>query len=103
MIYTRIRLRNGPQKFRAFFGDKFFTVSILYRDAEAGGGWYADFVPEDGSSPLYGVPLLTGEDLWGQFDYLNWGHLWVVAEAGDADLSAFEGLTENVSLIWGGD
>ncbi len=102
MNYYKISLRAGPQKFQTFLGSRLFSISILYRAAEIGGAWYMDLSTADGADSLNGIPMVLGVDLLAQYQYKEWGHLWVRVDAGDADLTEYSGLTDNVSLIWGG-
>jgi len=100
MTALSLPLRSGGQRFQTQFGENVFDVSILYRDAEIGGGWYMDMSLTDGSASLLGMPLVEGADLLGQYQYLGWGHLWVLVDGGDIDITTYEGMSENVSLIW---
>lgn len=101
--FFKVSLISGNQRFQTFLGDRLFNISIQYRDAEIGGGWYMDLQLADESASLLGVPMLIGVDLLAQYQYLTWGRLWVTDDSGVNDLSKYENMTPNVGLVWSGD
>ena len=76
-------------------GGTTYGMRLAFADAPEG-GWFLDLSDVQGNPLLCGAPLVEGADILGQYAYLGVpGHMWVMREAGSADLSY-----DNLSVTW---
>lgn len=69
----RIPVSSIPQTFNIFLAIKEYRVTIRWNAAPEG-GWFLDFAtPDKGEPILSGVPIVTGVDILGPYEYLNFG------------------------------
>ena len=94
-----IELVKGAQSFTVTLGDTAYLFSITYRDAFLG-GWFLDVAKQDGSDAVLGIPMLPMIDLFAQFDYKGFGHLYVIVGNGDYRQPTYDDMGTNVRLIW---
>lgn len=82
-----IPLSPEPQRFNISLGDTEYQLRLSYQDATEA-GWLLDILNSSDSpgTPIAcGLPLVTGADLLGQYEYLGIpGELWVSTD-GDPD------------------
>ena len=82
-----------------------YMLVFQYRDAlpeQAGGcGWTVDIADQYGNPLACGLPLVTGADLLGQFDYLNLGgHMIVTSDGWPEETPTFFNLGSSSHLWW---
>lgn len=80
-----IPLSPEAQKFGIVLAAITYQMVVRYIDADMG-GWVFDLSDSSDTPILQGIPLVTGENLLAQFDYLNFGGSMVVQT--DHDLNA---------------
>ncbi|WP_025121317.1 MULTISPECIES: hypothetical protein [unclassified Serratia (in: enterobacteria)] len=88
MNISEIPLAPVNQQFRISLGETVVNMRILWRD---GAGWILDLTDENGGAMAYGLPLVPGRDLLGQFKHLGINGMLVIA----SDVAAEEYPTKN--------
>ncbi|KFK93328.1 MULTISPECIES: hypothetical protein [unclassified Serratia (in: enterobacteria)] len=76
MIISEIPLTPNNQRFRISLGGKVVNMCIQWRGVA---GWTLDLTDEAGGAMAYGLPLVPGRDLLGQFRHLGINGMLVVA------------------------
>ncbi|HIF5761046.1 TPA: phage baseplate plug family protein [Raoultella ornithinolytica] len=69
MTVSEIPLSPDNQKFAITLAGQNFQMSITWRAAF----WCLDIMDSSGADLIKGVPLITGADLLGQYDYFGLG------------------------------
>lgn len=88
MNISEIPLTPVNQKFRISLGGMVVNMRIIWRDQA---GWILDLTEEAGGAIAYGLPLVPGVDLLGQFKHLGINGMLVIA----SDVTAEEYPTQD--------
>lgn len=85
MATFEIPLTPAPQRFSISLGGQEYQLRLSYQNAPEA-GWLLDINQSGSGTPIAcGLPLVTGADLLGQYEYLGIpGQLWVATD-GDPD------------------
>lgn len=82
--YT-IPLTPTPQTFNIFLAGVEYRLTVRYNAAPGGGWWLDIFTPDGATSIVAGIPIVTGVDLLGPYEYLGFGgHLVCYSGISDA-------------------
>jgi hypothetical protein len=66
-----------------------------------GGSWVLDIADGAGNDLACGIPLVTGKNLLGQYDYLGFvGQLWVASDGNTAAVPTFANLGIDSHVYW---
>lgn len=97
-----IPLSGSPQTFAVMLNGTEWRLTFTYRDAPCGmGGWILDIADFTDAAVLCGVPLVTGADLLGQFEYLGLrGFLFVYSDGNPDAVPTFANLGSGSHVIW---
>ena len=100
MSIHRIPLTPTPQRFNISLANKGYRLTVRWNAAPEG-GWYLDIAsPDNGEPILSGIPIVTGVDLLGAYEYLNFGGS-LVCWSGDSDAApTFENLGIEKQLLF---
>lgn len=71
MTPFRIQLQPFNQKLTVSLGGATYLLNVVYNGAN--GTWIMDIADQNGNDIATGIPLTTGADLIGQFEYLGIG------------------------------
>lgn len=71
--YT-LQLKSGSHRLSATIEGRTFELAFCYRKA-ALGGWFMDISLADGSLGISGIPVVRGQNLLSQHEYLGFGSL----------------------------
>lgn len=101
MIYE-IPLISESQFFRIPLNGKVFVFTVIWRDAPyMNGGWVLDIADDNGNNLLQGMPLVTGEDLLAQFEYVDiGGQLFVQTDYSTDDVPLYTNLGSTAHLYY---
>ena len=92
MNFYEIPLQPTNQNIRISILNVNYIIRTYYCDIE-NGGWVIDISDSSGNAILHGIPLVTGADLLGQYEYLGLGFGLMFASDGDIDaVSGFNDL-----------
>ena len=92
-----------PQTFLITLNEVDYRFTLQWRDAIS--VWILDIADAGNNPVLCGSPLVTGANLFEQYDYLNFGgELWVITEGAPSDTPTFTslGATSHLRFITGG-
>jgi hypothetical protein len=65
------------------------------------GGWFMDIATDGGTPIACGLPLVTGSNILGQFEYVNMNGMMAVMSDGDTDaIPTFFNLGVQSHLLW---
>jgi hypothetical protein len=84
MTPYEIPLSPSPQSFLISLLGVQYRLTLRYQ-ATVNAGWTLDIATAAGANLVCGIPLVTGEDLLVQYEYLNIGVPLYVATDGDLD------------------
>ncbi len=84
MADFKIPLGTGPQTMRVALASITYKLTLRWRDADQA-GWILDIEADDGTPLVYGIPLVTGIDLLGQYQHLGFGGALYAITTGDAE------------------
>ena len=89
-----------PQTFSAQLGGVSYRLTLQYRNDPAG-GWVLDIASANAVPILSGIPLVTGHNLLGQYQYLGFGGGLYVQTTSDPDaVPTFSNLGDDGLLYW---
>lgn len=92
MAFYEIPLQPTNQNIRISILNVTYIIRTYYCDRE-NGCWVIDISKSDGTALVQGIPLVTGADLLGQYEYLGLGFGLMFASDGDIDaVSGFNDL-----------
>lgn len=77
-----VPLQPTPQKFAIFLAGVQYVIN--YKWCAPFGAWIMDISDAGGDPIVTGIPLITGSDLLGQFEYLGIGGGLIVQTTSDA-------------------
>lgn len=83
MTVQEIPLRARGQRLTIALGDETRQLTVWWNQAAR--CWMCDIASTDGEPLATGIPLVTGEDLLGQLEYLGLGGQWIVQSDNDTD------------------
>lgn len=95
-----IPMSEGAQSFTVQLGGERFRLTAIYRDNSRGGAWYIDFEKSDKSDGIYGIPLVLGTDLLGQYPHKGFGHLWIEKSDGTMTRPNYADMGTAVNVVW---
>lgn len=99
MAYYEIPLSPVPQRFQITLEGTNYFCDLHWNGPD--GVWLLDFLREDQTSLLTGIPLVTGVDLLGQHKHLGiGGSLFVQVDGDSYALPTYENLGSNSRLIF---
>lgn len=94
-----VPLTPNGQSFSIDLGGKTYNISITWNWVSA--CWVADFFDVGNTPVLLGCPLVTGDDLLGQYAYLNFGGgLLVITDAEPDAVPTFGNLGTSSHLYY---
>lgn len=100
MATYEIPLSPAPKRFLISLSGVTYLLQFMYRDAPMG-GWVMDVSDNLGNPMAFGIPLVTGENVLQQFDYLGFqGEMWVSSDGDRDTLPTFENLGVGSHLYW---
>ena len=102
MTVSHLALNGGNHTFTTVLGTNTFTMQILYREAPLG-GWYLDMINTISGVSLWGLPIISGEDVLAQFQHLGWGHLRFEFAPGVSEVPTFDEMGDGITMIWSDD
>jgi hypothetical protein len=89
-----------PQSLTAALPGGTYRFAFRYLDCPEG-GWIMDIADNIGNDLVNGYPLVTGEDLLGQFGYFGFlGKLYVLTPGFPAGVPTFDGLGVDSHLYY---
>lgn len=91
------------QKLSVELGGILYHLQLLWINSPDGGYWSLDISDRDEKPIACGIPLLAGEDLLGQFEYLGIGgisHLFCGTDGNLLVSPKFDDLGVNSHLWW---
>ena len=91
MNFYEIPLQPTNQNIRISILNVNYIIRTYYCDIE-NGGWVIDISDSSGNAILHGIPLVTGSDLLGQYEYLGLG--FGLMFASDGDIYAVSGFND---------
>jgi hypothetical protein len=95
-----VPLSPSPQVFSIDLNGTSYRLTFTYRDT-AMGGWMMDVATDAGTPLACGLPLVTGANLLGQFEYLNMnGAMVVVTDGDETAIPTFFNLGIQSRLLW---
>lgn len=83
MALFRIPFANIPQRFAIELTGTTYTLENRWNGMNEGGCWEIDVYDENESPIVMGIPLVTGSDLFEQFEYLGLPSPVIVFTDGD--------------------
>lgn len=101
MAVFEIPLSPQSQKFSITLSGVNYNLRVWF-NADTQGGWYLDIFDDNDVLILTGIPLVTGDDLLGQYEYLGInGSLQVETDTDLAAPPTFEnlGITSHLYFI----
>jgi hypothetical protein len=100
MSLYKIPLSPNPQTFNINLADKEYRLTVRW-NAAIEGGWQLDIATADRGEPiLSGIPIVTGADLLGPYEYLGFGGS-LVCYSGSSDLApTFDNLVAENELLF---
>lgn len=96
----RIPLTKGAQRFSIMLGSSYCDISLIWRDAQEGGGWFMDIAKADGSAKACGIPVLPGSDLLGQIQHRGLGHMYCTVNGRTDRAPTYDDMGGALSLYW---
>jgi len=88
----QIPLQPTPQTFKATLVGVIYQLTLTYQNTNEG-GWCLDIADSNGNPLVQGIPLVTGCNLLGQYEYLGiGGGLWVQTTNDPDAVPTFENL-----------
>lgn len=81
MTAFEIPLISQPQLLRVVLNAVTYQLRIVWNDINQ--SWVMDVLDTNGNPLVQGVPLITGSDLMGPFQYLNFGGMFIVQTDND--------------------
>lgn len=101
MTTFKIPLKATSQTFQIRLAGVIYQMSLNWRDAPIGGGWFLDIADASGNRILNGVPLVTGANLLAQYAYLGiGGELWVQTDSDAGAVPTFDNLGSTSHLYF---
>ena len=91
MTFYEIPLQPTNQNIRISILNVTYIIRTYYCDRE-NGGWVIDISKSDGTALVQGIPLVTGADMLGQYEYLGLGFGLIFAS--DGDINAVSGFND---------
>ena len=91
MAFYEIPFQPTNQNIRISILNVTYIIRTYYCDI-ANGGWVIDISDASGNAILQGIPLVTGADLLGQYEYLGLG--FGLMFASDGDINAVSGFSD---------
>ena len=99
MILT-LPLSNVPEKFDISLSDVNYILVSRWNDADEG-GWIIDFYNENESPILMNVPLVTGDNLLGQYEYVGIaGDIYVFTDGDDFAVPTIDNLGNGADVYF---
>lgn len=94
-----IPLQEGiPQQTTVTIVGVSYELTLQYRDIDQG-GWVLDIADDQGNPLLSGIPLVTGANLLGQYDYMGFGFgLYVQTTSNPDAVPTFDNLGGDAAL-----
>jgi len=93
MQIYEIPLSAEPQYFNVTLGAAQYQLTLQWRKAPVGGGWFLDIADGQQNRILSGIPLVTGCDLLGQYAYAGiGGELWVQSDLDAGAVPTYQNL-----------
>ena len=101
MSLYKIPLTPTPQTFNINLADREYRLTVRWNAAIGGESWWLDIATPDRGEPiLSGIPIVTGVDLLGQYEYMNFGGALVCYSGSSDAIPTFDNLgTENELLF----
>lgn len=92
----------GPQQVTLALSGVLYTLTFQYRNDPGGlGGWTIDIADSSGNPIIQGIPLVTGADLLGQYEYLGLDGGLYVQTPNDLDvMPTFDNLGTDCFVYW---
>lgn len=97
--YT-IPLSPTPQSFNIFLAGKEYKLTVRYNAAIEGGWWLDIATPDNGENIVSGIPIVTGVDLLGPYEYLGFGGHLVCYSGISDDAPAWDNLGVENQLLF---
>lgn len=95
MAIYQIPLTANNQKFNVQLNGTTYKFRTIYR----GDTWFLDIMDVSENSIISGIPMLMGDELLAQYQYLISGSLYVVNNNADQSQS-FNDLGDKILLYW---
>lgn len=100
MANFEIPLTPNPQRFNITLSGVQYRLAVVWRNAEQG-GWVLDIADVNGNPIIQGIPLVTGANLLGQYEYLGLGGvLWSQTTDNPDAVPTFDNLGVGSHLYW---
>ena len=101
MSLYKIPLSTKPQTFNINLADKEYRLTIRWNASLGSESWILDIATANNGTPiLSGIPIVTGVDLLGPYEYLEFGgHLVCYSGSSDA-IPTFENLGVENELLF---
>jgi hypothetical protein len=101
MSLYKIPLTPAPQTFNINLADKEYRLTVRWNASHGSESWSLDIATADRGEPiLSGIPIVTGVDLLGPYEYLNFGGALVCYSGSSDTAPTFDNLgTENELLF----
>jgi hypothetical protein len=99
-----IPLNASPERFPIVLNGTTYTLVFQFRNPGlpgSGGTWVLDIGDSFGNAIVCGIPLITGTNLLGQYDYLGFAGMMVVISDGEKYAApTFDNLGINSHVYW---
>ncbi len=95
MAFTIYEVPLSPQSqvFSIALNGVTYNLTLMWRTAPAPGNWVLDIADSANNPLIQGIPLVTGCDLLGQYEYLGiGGGLWVSTDGDPSAIPTYSNL-----------
>jgi hypothetical protein len=99
MNFFQIPLIAAQQSFSIILNGTTYTMRLIFCD-DPSAGWILDIGDVTGNPIICGIPIITGVNLLGQYDYLNFGGGLIVTLSGDTLSVGYKDLGVNAQLYY---
>ena len=97
--FYEVPLSGVPQTFTISIAGVSYQLTLTYQNVDEG-GWSIEIADTAGNDIVSGIPLVTGADLLGQYEYIGLGCGMFVYTDGDNDaVPTFDNLGSTSHLI----
>jgi hypothetical protein len=101
MSLYKIPLTPAPQTFNIALADREYRLTVRWNASFGSESWILDITTADNGTPvLSGIPIVTGVDLLGPYEYLGFGGS-LVCYSGSSDIApTFDNLGIDNELLF---
>lgn len=93
MTAYEIPLAPQAQTFSILLNGANYALTLMWRSVDALGGWVLDIADAYNNPLVQGIPLVTGCDLLGQYQYLGFGGgLWVLTDGDSTAIPTYSNI-----------